>query len=343
VKVAGLGGSAGLSSVASPVEGGPMGDITIGIDLGATKIQAAALRDRAIVGTFRLATPQSGERDVAAAIVAASDAALAEAEVHRSEVRGVGIGAPGTIDPEVGTVSSSPNLPGFQTAEPIPLGSMVSEGLAGAPVTIDNDVRVAILGEWRRGAGRGFRNLLGVWIGTGVGGGLILNDEPYRGQGAAAEIGHIIVKPGGRVCSDGRKGHLEAYAGRGRMEVYARELHEGGRKTNLFKIMEKKGRTRMSSGVIAEALEEHDKLAEELIDGAVGALATGLASVQNLLALEAIVIGGGLGDRLGEPFLRRIEKEMAPLMFVPDRPPSMLMSAFGDLSGAVGAAVLAGG
>jgi glucokinase len=127
------------------------------------------------------------------------------------------------------------------------------------------------------------------------------------------------------------------------MEVYARELHEGGRKTNLFKIMEKKGRTRMSSGVIAEALEEGDKLAEELIDGAVGALATGLASVQNLLALEAIVIGGGLGDRLGEPFLRRIEKEMAPLMFVPDRPPSMLMSAFGDLSGAVGAAVLAGG
>ena len=140
-----------------------------------------------------------------------------------------------------------------------------------------------------------------MWVGTGVGGGLILNGEPYRGQGAAAEIGHIIVKPGGRVCSDGRKGHLEAYAGRGRMEVYARELHEGGRKTNLFKIMEKKGRTRMSSGVIAEALEEGDKLAQELIDGAVGALATGLASVQNLLALEAIVIGGGLADRLGPP------------------------------------------
>jgi glucokinase len=309
-----------------------MGDITIGIDLGGTKIQAAAVRDQAIIGTFRLATPQSGERDVAAAI-----------EAHRSEVRGVGIGAPGTIDVEAGTVSSSPNLPGFQTAEPVPLGSMVSEGLVGAPVSIDNDVRVAILGEWKRGAGRGFRDLLGVWVGTGVGGGLILNDEPYRGQGAAAEVGHIIVKPGGRVCSDGRKGHLEAYAGRGRMEVYARELHDGGRKTNLFKIMEKKGRTRMSSGVIAEALEEGDKLAQELIDGAVGALATGLASVQNLLALEAIVIGGGLGDRLGPAFVQRIRDEMQPLLFVPERPPAMLSSEFGDLSGAVGAAVLAGG
>ncbi len=320
-----------------------MGDITIGIDLGGTKIQAVALRDQAVIATFRLGTPQSGERDVAAAIVAASDAALVEAEAVRSEVRGVGIGAPGTVDREGGTVSSSPNLPGFQTAEPVPLGSMVSEGLVGAPVTIDNDVRVAILGEWKRGAGRGFRDLLGVWVGTGVGGGLILNDEPYRGQGAAAEIGHTIVKPGGRVCSDGRKGHLEAYAGRGRMEVYARELHEGGRKTNLFKIMEKKGRMRMSSGVIAEALEEGDKLAQELIDGAVGAMATGLASVQNLLALEAIVIGGGLGDRLGPPFVERIRDEMQPLLFVPERPPAMLSSEFGDLSGAVGAAVLAGG
>ena len=127
------------------------------------------------------------------------------------------------------------------------------------------------------------------------------------------------------------------------MEVYARELHEGGRKTNLFKIMEKKGRTRMSSGVIAEALEEGDKLAQELIDGAVGALATGLASVQNLLALEAIIIGGGLGDRLGPSFVGRIRDEMQPLLFVPERPPAMLSSEFGDLSGAVGAAVLAGG
>jgi glucokinase len=220
---------------------------------------------------------------------------------------------------------------------------MVSAGLVGAPVKIDNDVRVAILGEWKRGAGRRFHDLLGVWVGTGVGGGLILHGEPYRGQGAAAEIGHIIVKPGGRVCSDGRKGHLEAYAGRGRMEAYARELHEGGRKTSLFKIMEKKGRTRMSSGVIAEALEEGDKLAQELIDGAVGALATGLASVQNLLALEAIVIGGGLADRLGPPFVERIRDEMQPLLYVPDRPPAMLSSEFGDLSGAVGAAVLAGG
>jgi glucokinase len=320
-----------------------MGDITVGIDVGGTKIQAAAMRDQEVVGTFRLATPLTGAPDVAAAIVEAGVGALAEAGAPASEIRGIGIGAPGTIDTEAGTVSSSPNLPGFQATEPVPLGQMVSEGLGGAPVAIDNDVGVAILGEWKRGAGRGYRNLLGVWVGTGVGGGLILDGKPYHGQGAAGEIGHIIVKPGGRVCSDGRKGHLEAYAGRGRMEVHARHLHEHGRKTDLFKIMERKGRTRMSSGVIADALEQKDKLAEELIDDAVKALGVGLASVQNLLSLEAIVIGGGLGDRLGAPFVERIAEEMRPLLFVPNEPPRMLAAEHGDLSGAVGGAVLAGG
>jgi len=116
-----------------------------------------------------------------------------------------------------------------------------------------------------------------------------------------------------------------------------------GLKTKLFDIMEKKGRTRVSSGVIADALEKEDKMAQELIDDAVWALGVGLASVQNLLALEAIVVGGGLGDRLGAPFVERIEREMRPLLFVPDAAPRMLTTEFGDLSGAVGAAVLAGG
>jgi glucokinase len=153
----------------------------------------------------------------------------------------------------------------------------------------------------------------------------------------------MIVKPGGRVCSDGRRGHLEAYAGRGQMEAHARHLVKEGHKTELFDIMVRKGRTRLSSGVWAAALEKKDKMAVELVDDAVRALAVGLASVQNLLALEAIVIGGGLGDRLGPPFVERIREGMQPLLFVPDHPPTMVSSEFGDLAGAVGAAVLADG
>jgi glucokinase len=317
--------------------------ITVGVDIGGTKIQAAAVRNGTVAGSHRILTPQTGANDLVAAVGEAVAKSLAEADAGLEDLTAIGIGVPGAVDTASGTVSNSPNLPGFQGPEPVPLAKMVSGVAGNVAVRLDNDVRVAILGEWKRGAGRPYRNLLGVWVGTGVGGGLVLNGALYEGTGAAGEIGHTMVKPGGRVCSDSRKGHLEAYAGRGRIEAEARERVEQGRTTILFELMEKKERTRLSSGVIAAALEHGDELAVELIDDAVWALGVACASVQNLLALEAIVIGGGLADRLGQPFVDRIVEQMQPQLFVPERPPAMLTTAFGDLSGAVGGAVLAEG
>ena len=152
-----------------------------------------------------------------------------------------------------------------------------------------------------------------------------------------------MVKDGGRKCRCGRQGCLEAYAGRASIEATARRRLEDGRKTKLFKIMEDKGRPRVTSGVIAKALEEGDEVTIELIDQAVWALGVSLASAQNLLDLEAFVIGGGLGDRLGQPFIDRIAAAMEPRLFVPDNRPKVLGTELGDLSGAIGAAVLAGG
>jgi glucokinase len=179
-------------------------------------------------------------------------------------------------------------------------------------------------------------------VGTGVGGGLILNGKLREGRGAAGEIGHVVVKPGGRLCSCGRRGCLEAYAGRTSMERRARALVKRGRKTQLFRIMKKRGRQRLSSGVYARALAKGDKMAKQLIDEAAWALGVGIASAQNLLDLEAIVVGGGLGDRLGQPFVDQIVEQMTPHLFADD-PPVILRTELGDLSGAVGAAVLAGG
>jgi glucokinase len=317
--------------------------LTVGVDIGGTKIQAAAVRNGAVTGSHRVSTPHTGANDLVVAVGDAITKSLAEMDADLDDLSAIGIGVPGAVDTEAGTVSNSPNLPGFQGADPVPLARMVSTVAGNVPVRLDNDVRVAILGEWKRGAGRPYRNLLGVWVGTGVGGGLVLNGELYEGTGAAGEIGHTMVKAGGRVCSDGRRGHLEAYAGRGRIEAEARERVKNGQETILFELMEKKGRDRLSSGVIASALERGDKLAEELIDDAVWALGVACASVQNLLAFEAIIIGGGLGDRLGQPFVDRIVEHMRPQLFVPDNPPVVLTSAFGDLSGAVGAAGLAEG
>ncbi len=244
-----------------------MAGLTAGVDLGGTKIQAVVLRNRATVGSSRVPTPQGGADDVIAAIVQAVRDSLSQAGAAAKDLRGVGIGTPGEIDADRGEVSLASNVPGF-VDPPVPLGPQVSRKLGRAPVHIDNDVRVAILGEFKRGAGRPYRNFLGVFVGTGVGGGLILDGKLREGRGAAGEIGHAVVKDGGRECSCGRHGCLEAYAGRGRMEVRARELVRKGRKTDLFRIMEKKGRTRLASGVWEEALEKKDKMAEELVDEA---------------------------------------------------------------------------
>jgi len=133
---------------------------------------------------------------------------------------------------------------------------------------------------------------------------------------------------------------MEAYAGRAAMEARARRLGAQGERTALFRIMEERGRDRLTSGVWARALEQGDSLAERLLERAVRALGAGVASAVNLLDVEAVVIGGGLGVRLGEPFVERIRAAMLPHLFADDRPPAVELASLGDLGGAIGAALL---
>jgi glucokinase len=210
-------------------------------------------------------------------------------------------------------------------------------------VRIGNDVQVATDAEATIGAGRDYDSLLGVFWGTGVGGGIVLRGRPWVGRGAAGEIGHVVVRRGGARCPCGRRGCMEAYAGRKAMEARARKLHDKGRRTALFEIMEHKGHDRLTSSVWQDALEEGDELAEELIDRAVKALGAGIASAVNLLDPEVVVIGGGLGVRFGEPFVRRIEKRMLKNVFADDRPPDVRLAELGDLGGAIGASLLVRG
>ena len=149
----------------------------------------------------------------------------------------------------------------------------------------------------------------------------------------------MVVEPDGAPSPCGRKGCLEAYAGRAAMEAEARRRIEHGKHSDLIKIMEKKGRTRMSSGVWAKALEKDDHLAVHLVDRAVWALGLAAASAVNLLDVEAVVIGGGLGTRLGAPFADRIRESMLPHLILPEKAPQVLSAALGDLGGAMGAAL----
>ena len=310
-----------------------------GIDLGATKIQAVVVGpDTAVVGQARHPTPtEGGPPDVAARIADSVREAAEGAGVAVEELGGIGIGSPGAVDQEAGSVASARNLPNWEA--PFPLAGALTEAL-GPPTRVDNDVQVAVLGELELGAGKPFSSFLGVWWGTGVGGGIVLDRSLWLGRGAAGEIGHMVVKRDGARCPCGRRGCLEAYAGRGAMERRARELHERGHKTDLFNLMEKRGRDRLTSGVWTDALDRDDHLAKDLIHRAVLALGAGIASAVNLLDVEAVVIGGGLGTRLGEPYVEKIAKAMQPHLFVDSRPPAMVPAALGDLGGAIGAALL---
>ncbi|HEX2414696.1 MAG TPA: ROK family protein [Thermoleophilaceae bacterium] len=309
-----------------------------GIDLGGTKIQAVVIDDDGrVLGQERLPTPRSGgPAGVAKAMAQAVRTAAGQAGIETDELRGVGVGSPGVIDARRGLVSSARNLPDWEGS--FALGKALKDAL-GPRVKLDNDVNVATTAEFELGAGRPYKSLLGVFWGTGVGGGIILRGRPWLGRGAAAEIGHVCVQMHGARCPCGRRGCVEAYAGRGAMEVRARHRHEKGHKTDLFRIMEKRGRDRLTSGIWARALEDGDKLAEKLLDEAVEALGAGVASCLNVLDVDAVILGGGLGLRLGEHYRERIENAMMPHLFASEDPPAFLMAELGDLGGAVGAAL----
>ncbi|HEU5062180.1 MAG TPA: ROK family protein [Solirubrobacterales bacterium] len=316
-----------------------MADLRGGIDLGGTKIQTAIVDGRGEVsGQARRPTPTSGgPEDVAAAMAEALREAAAEAGVETGALTGIGVGSPGDADEKTGIVSSAKNLPGWEGS--FSLAEALEKAL-GAPVKVGNDVQVATEAEFHLGAGQEFQSLVGVFWGTGVGGGLVLDGKPWLGRGAAGEIGHVVVKRGGAKCPCGRRGCLEAYAGRSAMEAEARRQHEEGHKTDLFHLMEKHGKPRLTSGIWERALDHGDHLAEKLIERAVEALGTGIASAVNLLDPEAVIIGGGLGVRFGERLMDPLMEKMSQHLFLDERPPAVRVASLGDLGGAIGASLL---
>jgi glucokinase len=311
-----------------------------GIDLGGTKIEAVVVDARNnVLGSARRPTPtEGGPRDVADEMVVAMTDACQTAGIATAGLLGVGVGSPGVVDKATGAVSSALNLPGWEGS--FELGETLA-GEFGTPVFVGNDVDVATDAEFRLGAGKPYKSLIGVFWGTGVGGGLILGGKPWVGRGGAGEIGHMVVKINGARCTCGRRGCMEAYAGRAAMEARARRRVAKGRRTDLFTLMKERGRTRLTSSVWAHALERNDMLANEIIDEAVEALGAGIASAVNLLDVEAVVIGGGLGVRFGEPYVKRIREAMQPHLFHDNNPPGVHVASLGDLGGALGAALLA--
>lgn len=310
-----------------------------GIDLGGTKIAAAVLGpDHKVIAYRRRPTPdRGGPADVVRAMALTMQEAAIDAGTEAHRLLAVGVGAPGSVNAETGALSGAGNLPDW--AGTFQLGMALREEL-GTDVRIGNDVQVGTRAEYELGAGAGYSSLLGVFWGTGVGGGIILDGKLWLGRGRAGEIGHTLVRRGGAKGLNGLSGTVESYAGRKAMEAKARREVKKGRKTKLFKLMKKHDKAHLTSAIWQRALENGDELAEDLLNRAVVALSAGIASSINLLDPEAVVIGGGLGVRFGDTLVPEIIEGMKPYLLNQENPPDVKVAALGDEGGVIGASLL---
>ena len=300
--------------------------VVAGVDVGGTNISAARVEGGVITARDKRPTPHEGPEAVRDAV--------AELVRGLGEVDAVGVGVPGPVGRD-GVVHGTANLGGFD--QPSPIGSLISDALDGVPVGVGNDANLGALGEVRHGGGEGSRFLLAVWLGTGVGGGLVLDGEPYVGAfGGAGEVGHMVAVPQGAECGCGRRGCLEAYAGRAGMERAARLAAANGEQTRLIKAG--KEDQPIKSGRWAKAIAKGDPLANRLLEDAVRALGHTLGSLINLLDVDTIVFGGGLTEKLGQPLIDRIAEATHPVVMLPRKHRRMVEATLGDDAGVLGAA-----
>ena len=308
------------------------------IDLGGTKILAAIFSPEGqVVSRAKKMTHASrGPDAVVSRMAEAVREAALQAGIDPASLAGVGVGAPGPIDIEAGVVRVAPNL-GW---EQFPLAAALRAELDLA-VFLGNDVSVAVLAEHQAGAGRGAQHMVGIWPGTGVGGGIVVNGQLYGGvSDLAGEIGHVTVKAGGPKCGCGGRGHLEALCSRTAIvKEIARQVKRGA-KTELHKYAGK-NLLEATSGDLAKARERGDKVVIKVLDRAARYLAIGIAGVANLLNPELVVLGGGVVEALGDSFVDEVTAHVRkqPLQAA-TRDLRVVKSELGDDAGISGAALL---
>ena len=257
-----------------------------------------------MVGEARRPTPGTAPADeVIAELAGVMRDALANAGLELSALQGVGVGWPGPANEQAGTVERAVHVAGLKDG--YPLTDALAAAL-GAPAYVGNDVQVATNAEFALGAGKEYRSILGVFWGTGVGGGIVLDGKPWTGRGSAGEIGHVVVREDGRRCPCGRRGCMEAYAGRAAMEARARREVRRGKHTMLFEIMEERGRNRLTSGMWERALHKGDPRR----DAAAGSCRAGARDRRRLVPERARRRGGrdrGRAGRAARPHVPRAD------------------------------------
>ena len=309
----------------------------LGIDLGGTNVAAAVVDEQGVMlGKASLPTPrQAPASQVADQMAAASLAAAEKAGVTMGEIASVGIGSPGTIEPDTGVIRYWSNL----DFRDVPLVSLMKERMH-KDIFLENDANAAALGEFAAGAGKGSSSMVAITLGTGIGGGAVLNGKLYTGFNyAGMEVGHFVIEHGGRPCTCGRKGCFEAYCSATALIQRTREVMVADQGSKLWELAGSlegvNGRTPFDAAALGDAA------AGRIIDEYVEYLGCGVASLVNIFQPEVFCIGGGPSAQ-GETL-------MAPVRYILNREDyarnsvhrtRLVQAALGNDAGIIGAALL---
>ncbi|MGH9396287.1 MAG: ROK family protein [Terriglobia bacterium] len=316
-------------------------EIIVGIDLGGTSIKALAVDGKnKILATGKKKT-QAGQKPkvLIKEIAELVESTAKDAGCKLKSVVAVSIGAPGAIDVRRGVVTEAPNL-GWKN---VPLASELRLQL-GTAIVVDNDVNVGVMGEHALGAGERVDDLVGIFVGTGIGGGIISGGKLFEGaNGWAGEVGHTVIEVDGPVCSCGRRGCAEALASRTAMERDVLNAIKSGAKSVVPEILKARKRDRITSSIIQAALAKNDPVMKEVIKRAQYYLGILVGNVVNVLDPERVVIGGGVAGRLGETFVGPIRSTAYEYFLHADaaKRTKVVAGRLGDNAGALGAVVLA--
>jgi glucokinase len=316
--------------------------LIVGIDVGGTSTKAALIDPAAVLedpssgvlGRAKVDTdPDKGPEGMIKRMARLVDEVCDDAGLDREKVTGAGIAAAGAVDYYEGVVLNAVNLKWHD----LPLARLFHEE-SGLATAVDNDVRAAVYGEQRAGAAKGARDVFGVWVGTGIGGGLILDNELFHGSfGTAGEFGRGMVLP----WSPPGEGSVEQVCSRtGIAETLVRLLRSN--RESILELPDDNDPRQLKSKEIARAYEKEDELVREVVDHAAQVLGIAIGGVVTLLSLECVVLGGGFVDAMGKPYLARIRDSILRSVFPEEvREVRVVASGLEDDAGPIGAALLA--
>ncbi len=314
-------------------------DLTIGVDLGGTNIVSVIVNSQGEIISY-LKNPTFAGRGKEATIrriIETIHKNIVQSNLAPSNIRGIGIGAPGPLDVEKGVVYFAPNLPGW---EDIPLKKILEEEF-NLKVVLENDANAAVWGERCWGAGKGINNLVGFTLGTGIGGGIIIEGKIYHGHNyGAAELGHMTVNKDGPLCNCGNYGCLEAYSSATGIKNRIRERIKKGLRSPLLNLDKTESVDTISLKSIFEVARQGDELTSEVVEEAITYLGIGVANMVNILNPEMVVLMGGItneGDKLLIPLRKEVKKRVFPTNY---KFLKITIGELGDKAGALGAATL---